>query len=63
MKTCKIVLQQIQDHFQATKTDNLFLKNPPAPMGVLAFGADSYVIPAFREEFQENGGAKGCLAQ
>ena len=56
MKSCGIDLLRIQEHFKATETvEKYFKKN--------FMNTDSYVIPAFREEFQENGGAKGCLAQ
>ena len=56
MKTCEIDLLQIQEHFKATKTvEKYFKKN--------FMNTDSYVIPAFREQFQENGIAKGGLAQ
>ena len=56
MKTFEIDLLQIQEHFKATKSvEKYFRKN--------FMNTDNYVIPAFREQFQENGRAKGGLAQ
>lgn len=56
-KTCNIDLLQLQEHFKATKsTEAFFRKN-------FENSYDSYVIPAYREQFQDSGRAKGGLAQ
>ena len=56
-KTCGIDLLQLQEHFKATKsTEAFFRKN-------FDNNLDSYIIPAYREPFQDNGRAKGGLAQ
>ena len=55
-KTCEIDLIQLQEHFKATKSiDRFFKKNFE--------DFDSYNIPAYREEYQDSGRAKGGLAQ
>ena len=56
IKTCDIDFLQIQEHFKATKTvDKYFNQKFPEN--------DNFVIPAYREPFQEQGRAKGGLAQ
>ena len=56
IKTCDIDFFQVQEHFKATKSvDKYFTKQ--------FSNSDSYVIPAYREPFQDSGRAKGGLAQ
>ena len=56
IKTCKIDFFQIQEHFKRTKTiESYFKKEFPT--------SDSFVVPAYREPFQDSGRAKGGLAQ
>ena len=55
-ETCDIDLIQIQEHFKATKSVESFFKKQ-------FLNCDSYVIPAYREEFQVSGRAKGGLAE
>ena len=56
IKTFNVSFFQLQEHFKIIKTiDRLFKKEFPS--------CDSYVIPGFREPFQEGGRAKGGLAQ
>ena len=54
--TCDIDLLQIQEHFKSTKSVESFFKKQ-------FINSDSYVIPAHRETYQDNGRAKGGLAQ
>ena len=56
-KTCEIDLLQLQEHFKATKSIETFFKKH------FENNFDSYVIPAYREPFQDSGRAKGGLAQ
>ena len=56
-KTCDIDLLQLQEHFKATKSTEAFFKKN------FDNNLDSYIIPAYREPFQDNGRAKGGLAQ
>ena len=56
-KTCEIDLLQLQEHFKATKSIETFFKKR------FENNFDSYVIPAYREPFQDSGRAKGGLAQ
>ena len=56
-KTCDIDLLQLQEHFKATKSVEAFFKKN------FDSNLDSYNIPAYREPFQDNGRAKGGLAQ
>ena len=56
MKTCKIDLFQLQEHFKATKTiDSFFRKQFPM--------CDSFATLGYREPYQDSGRAKGGLAQ
>ena len=55
-KTCEIDLLQLQEHFKATKSIETFFKKHFENF-------DSYVIPAYREPFQDSGRAKGGLAE
>ena len=56
-ETCDIHLLQLQEHFKTTKTtESFFRKNFNTKW-------DSYSIPAYRDPFQDNGRAKGGLAQ
>ena len=54
--TCYIELLQIQEHFKSTKSVESFFRKR-------FINNESYVIPAHRETFQDNGRAKGGLAQ
>ena len=56
IKTLDIDLFQIQEHFKSTKSVETFFRKQ-------FYNSDSYVIPAFRERFQDSGRAKGGLAQ
>ena len=56
-KTCYIGLLQLQEHIKATKSVEAFFKKK------FENNFDSYVIPAYREPFQDSGRAKGGLAQ
>ena len=56
LKTCDIDLFQVQEHFKATKSVDQYFNRQFS-------NSDSYVIPAYREPFQDNGRAKGGLAQ
>ena len=56
-KTCNIDLLQLQEHFKATKSIEAFFRKN------FENTYDSYVIPAYREQFQDSGRAKGGLAQ
>ena len=53
---CDIDCFQLQEHFKATKSLERFFKKEFA-------NSDSFVIPAYREAFQDTGRAKGGLAQ
>ena len=56
IKTCRIDLFQLQEHFKATKSiDSYFRKEFPM--------CDSFPTPGYREPFQDSGRAKGGLAQ
>ena len=56
IETCDNDFLQIQEHFKAIKSvDKYFEKNFPS--------SDNFVIPAYREPFQDHGRAKGGLAQ
>ena len=56
IKTCDVDYLQIQEHFKATKSvETLFKKQFST--------CDSFVIPGYREPFQDSGRAKGGLAQ
>ena len=48
-KTCDIGLLQLQEHFKATKSVEAFFKKN------FEKNFDSYVIPAYREPFQDSG--------
>ena len=55
INTCEIDFLQKQEHFKATKSvQSYFKKN--------FNNSDSFVVPAYRELFQDNGRAKGGLA-
>ena len=56
MKTLSIDIFQLQEHFKSTKSVETFFRKQ-------FLKSDSYVIPAYREKFQDNGRAKGGLAQ
>ena len=56
LKVCDIDFLQIQEHFKATKSVDSYFKKQ-------FNNSDSYVIPAYREPFQDNGRAKGGLAE
>ena len=56
IKTCDIQFFQLQEHFKKIKTLEAYFKNE-FPL------CDSFVIPAHREPGQDNGRAKGGLAQ
>ena len=56
MKTCDISFLQLQEHFKAAKSTDKYFKKEFQ-------GNNSYVIPAHRESGQDNGRAKGGLAQ
>ena len=56
-KIFSIDLLQLQEHFKATKSTEAFFKKN------FDNSFDSYVIPAYREPFQDSGRAKGGLAQ
>ena len=56
MKTCKIDYFQLQEHFKITKSLDSFFRREFS-------NYDSFVIPGFREPFQDAGRAKGGLAQ
>ena len=56
INTCEIDLLQIQEHFKSNKSVDTFFKKQ-------FITSDSYVIPAHRETFQDNGRAKGGLAE
>ena len=56
IETCDIDFLQIQEHFKATKSVDSFFKRE-------FDNSDSYVVPAFREPFQDSGRAKGGLAE
>ena len=56
INTCQIDFLQIQEHFKATKTVESYFKKHFKY-------SDSYVVPAYRELFQDNGRAKGGLAE
>ena len=56
INTCDIDFLQIQEHFKATKSVETYFKNHFT-------NSDSYVIPAHRETFQDNGRAKCGLAE
>ena len=56
IKTCDIDFLQIQEHFKATKTVDKYFTQKFSE-------SDSYVIPAYREIYQDQGRAKGGLAQ
>ena len=50
IKTCKVDLFQVQEHFKTTKTlDSYFRKEFPY--------TDNFVIPGYREPFQDSGRA------
>ena len=56
IKTCNIDFFQLQEHFKITKSlDSFFRREFPSN--------DSFVIPGYREPFQDAGRAKGGLAQ
>ena len=56
-KTCDIDILQLQEHFKASRSaETLFKTNFDKNL-------DSYVVPAYREPFQDSGRAKGGLAQ
>ena len=56
-KTCDIDILQLQEHFEASRSaETLFKTNFDKNL-------DSYVVPAYREPFQDSGRAKGGLAQ
>ena len=54
IKTCDIDF--FQEHFKAAKSVDKYFQRQFSNI-------DSYVIPAYREQFQDNGRAKGGLAQ
>ena len=56
MKTCKIDYFQLQEHFKTTKSLDTFFRREFSTH-------DSFVIPGYREPFQDAGRAKGGLAQ
>ena len=56
INTCEIDFLQIQEHFKATKSVESYFKKQ-------FNNSDSYVVPAYREIFQDNGRAKGGLAE
>ena len=56
MKTLSIDIFQLQEHFKSTKSVETFFRKQ-------FLKSDIYVIPAYREKFQDNGRAKGGLAQ
>ena len=56
MKPLSIDIFQLQEHFKSTKSVETFFRKQ-------FLKSDSYVIPAYREKFQDNGRAKGGLAQ
>ena len=56
IKTCRIDLFQLQEHFKATKSIDSYFKNE-FPM------CNSFPTPGYREPFQDSGRAKGGLAQ
>jgi hypothetical protein len=51
-KTCDIDLLQLQEHFKATKSTEAFFKKK------IDSDLESYVIPAYREPYQDSGRAK-----
>ena len=51
LKVCDIHFLQMQEHFKATKTVDSYFKKQ-------FYNSDSYVIPAHREPFQDNGREK-----
>ena len=56
IKTCDIDFFQVQEHFKATKSCGKYFNRQFS-------NSDSYVIPGYREPFQDNGRGKGGLAQ
>ena len=56
-KTCDIDILQLQEHFKASRSAETFFK------ANFDKNLESYVVPAYREPFQDSGRAKGGLAQ
>ena len=56
-KTCDIDILQLQEHFKASRSAETLFKTS------FDKNLDSYVVPAYREPFQDSGRAKGGLAQ
>ena len=56
IKTLDVDIFQLQEHFKSTKSVETCFKKQ-------FDNCDSYVIPAYRETFQDSGRAKGGLAQ
>ena len=48
---------QLQEHFKATRSTETFFRK------IFDQNLDSYIIPAYREPFQESGRGKGGLTQ
>ena len=56
ISTCKVDFLQLPEHFKITKSsEQFFRKEFPEN--------DSFIMPGYREPFQDSGRAKGGLAQ